>query len=217
MQRILIPFVFALLACACYAQPQQAEVVAQPEHQQPPAPLRYLLSAFAADTGKDWKTYEGLHGVTWLDTKSEYAAGRFARRGKLKLSGFGTAKLPDGGVGIGANARTASEGEAGITLGGTEQAVHNLSVTKFYATADLKVVLEQQLANAAVVRIAHNCQLQDESESNRAFYEIAMAGGSRLYAETMVVEGGKYGPEQTVMSFQRDDPEARITQFRCSE
>ncbi|HEV8692630.1 MAG TPA: hypothetical protein VGQ93_00360 [Lysobacter sp.] len=184
-------------------------------------PLSNVLMAFASEAGQSWKSYDTVPGTVWLAAApSEYAKGKYQRNGRLLLTGFGLAKLPNGKTGAEYGTVEDNEGQSGLTLAGDAEQVQMLSVKKFYFSDDYQPILGRQFETTGkVTRIADGCISEEDAEmaSNPAFFEVALPGGKSVYAEVFLEEGGKYSPGYTVFDFTREEPVARIKELQCKE
>ena len=130
------------------------------------------------------------------------------------VSGFDSTDLPVGS-GLDAGSRKGNEGEAEVTLSGSSDAVDSIVVAKYYRTDDALAVLKQQLPGSMVQGIAH-CLSEDADDMPDDFYSIEIADAI-TYAEVAVIAGTKGGPEQTIFTFQRDHPDGRISELKCTK
>lgn len=187
--------------------------------------LENLLTVYARSP--DWTAFEQVPGVTWDDAApvenpdAKPAYSRY-RGGKLLLTGFGQADLPNGKTGPDADYVRGNEGESGVTLNGDPNQVNSIAVMKFYPKQDYQQVLQAQLGASGSVRpIAGPCPIAEGSTTHEAntqhnwFYALTLGGGT-LYAEAYVdEEGGKYSPGSTTFLFYRSKPDDRIRSMQC--
>lgn len=189
--------------------------------------LDALLALFVTDAGMPWHAYDGFAQVHWNDAAPMEndavadSALRFSRSGRVLLTGFGEAALPDGNAGADAGVRMGNEGEAGLTLNGDADRVNEIAVVKFYPSDDYEKVLAAQLPAAAVAPVADQCTVDaygGENVQHNAFYRIDLGGERAVFVEAYVDEdGGSAGPGSTTFVFTRDKPAARIASMRCRE
>jgi len=165
--------------------------------------LLHLLNLLASHAGQDWRAYDAVPAVGWrdpgpvenLDVGDPQA--RFARFGTLLLAGFGLVELPDAGSGVDAGVRIGNEGEAGITLSGSAEAVEEIELVKFYVS-DPAILLRQQWAGRqregqVIVSCDAGCHFQ-----------VRLPGGGILLAQAWVEEEGEiFGPGSTTFVFRR--------------
>lgn len=180
-------------------------------------PLLRLLEMLAGAAGRDWHAYETLAQVGWRDAGPVEnpdvgdPQARFSRFGSLLLIGFGLAELPDAGSGLEAGVRIGNEGESGLTLSGSAEAVEEVEVVKFYACDDPAAVLRQQLIGRAgegqvLIRCDSGCHFQ-----------VRLPGGGIVLAQAWVEEEGEmFGPGSTTFVFRRPGAGGDVHR-RCRE
>jgi hypothetical protein len=191
--------------------------------------LHELLALFASERGAQWKSYDGIAGVAWRDTRPvetpEVADpnARFSRSGTLTLAGFGETDLPDGKVGADAGVRRGNEGESGVTISGDGDRVNEVAVVKFYPEEDYVDILRHQfVAGATLVPEADRCALDfgttAENTGKNAFYRLQTGGTTLAHIEAFIdEEAGPSGPGSTTFVFYRTKPQQRIAAMQCQE
>ncbi len=183
--------------------------------------LSSMLAIFVSDEGKRWSAYSSVPGVNWVDkSPREFADGKYDRSGRLLLTGFGMAKIPNGKTGPDYDVVDGNEGLAGVSLSGDASRVEMLSIKKFYFSEDYEGILKRQLVQeSSIVRIAHDCADDEDAEvpGKRMFFTVTPPRGHVLYGEAFLDGGGKYGPGYTVFDFTMDKPMSRIRELGCKE
>ncbi len=176
----------------------------------------------------DWSSFSAVDGVQWFDAApvADPDDGTvLSRSGKLLLLGFGETDLPNGKVGADFDYVRGNEGESGVTLTGTAQSVDEIAVTKFYPDTDYANVLARQFDGAVRIEavtsdcpIAYASRTNEQNTEKNAFYSLSLPSGETFYAEGSVIEdGGKYSPGNTVYRFYRDKPVKRMEAMHCQE
>ncbi len=183
--------------------------------------LKGVLTLFASVRGREWSAYSTLDDVDWHDAAPvNYTDAKFARNGSLLLAGFGTVKLPNGKTGLSYALVEGNEGQSGITLSGTGEAVAMFSVEKFYFSENYQDILQRQLdSNVVVARIADRCSSKEYAgiPAHNAFFQLSMLDGKKIFSEAFFEPGGKYSPGYTVFDFYRERPTQRIAELKCKE
>ena len=176
----------------------------------------------------DWSRFSAVDGVQWFDAEpiaDPDDKNVLSRSGKLLLLGFGENDLPNGKVGADFDYVRGNEGESGVTLTGTAQSVDEIAVTKFYPDTDYANVLARQFDGAVRIEavtsdcpIAYASRTNEQNTEKNAFYSLSLPSGETFYAEGSVIEdGGKYSPGNTVYRFYRDKPVERMEAMQCQE
>jgi hypothetical protein len=183
-----------------------------------------LLTLFASDRGGAWAAYAGLPELTWrdpvpqpVDTSEGGNRGGPAKSylwiGSILLVGFGMVELPDDGVGAEAGIRIGNEGESGLMVIGTAERVEEITVVKFYPTADCAGVLRRQIAfgeglkpeSAAVVACGSESDVGDQASG--VAYRLRLSDDASLYVQCFIEEEGDFGgPGSTTFRFTRTPP-----------
>jgi hypothetical protein len=181
--------------------------------------LSSVLAMFASDDGRQWSAYASVPGITWFDNSPrEFREGKYDRGGRLLLTGFGTAKLPNGKTGMDYDVVNGNEGQAGLTLVGDSHRVEALSVSKFYFSRNYLEILKRQFsAGETVQRIALACAPVEEDgvAANTEFLKVLFADGRVVFVEAHTEAGGKYSPGSTVFDFQQKEPLQKIKELGC--
>lgn len=187
------------------------------------SPLAELLKTFLGAQGGNWSVYNAVQSITWRDqvpVAAAYAGSSDAshkREGELLLSGFAETDLPNGKVGAEAGSQRGNEGESGLTLFGTADAVLSLAVMKFYPSDDYSEILGKQFfGDVALQLIAENCGDDESDPEARQFLRLHVPSAGTAYVEAYVdAEGGKYSPGSTTFEFYRTEPLDRIQRMKC--
>lgn len=205
-------------------QPAESDPLSsQQGKQRMDSPLAQLLRIFVSPEGSTWAAYDSATAVIWRDQAPAAAADTSAlnashrREGKLLLTGFPDAQLPNGEVGASAGSRSGNEGEAGLTLFGSAESVQSFAVMKFYPSDDyLKILGKQFSGNVAIQLIASDCGDDASDPEARQFFQLQLPSAGTAYVEAYVdAEGGKYSPGSTTFEFYRIAPVDRIQKFGC--
>jgi len=198
---------------------ERSQMVSSPATANQRTALGNLVDLFESEKGKHWSAYRSATGVSWnADSPDEYYKGRYEQSGHLVLGGFGSAKLPNGKVGIDYAEIVGNEGQSGVTLNGTRDIVEDLSVKKFYFSENYENILRQQFSESTVItKIADQCAPDEnvEIDGGNAFFEIQIPGRKAAYVEAWLQDGGKYSPGYTVFDFYREKPADRIGRMKC--
>lgn len=172
--------------------------------------LNALLLVFAGEAGALWHACDRVEGLHWFDpepveTPEVADPGlRFSRSGRLLLSGFEEAELPDADDGL----RIGNAGESGFTLNGDAARVEELVVVKFYPSEDPGAVLRAQAPQA---QVALEAEAADAGRTR--FYRIDLPGIAPIHVETWIDDAS--GPGSTLFVFRRARPERRMSDLRC--
>lgn len=191
--------------------------------------LQNILAQYISANPLAWNAFDNIHGVSWQDhspvenpdTQPIYS---HSRSGRITLSGFAETDLPNGKAGPDADYEPGNEGESGITLNGTAEAVTSIAVMKFYPDRDYRAVLGKQFDQRTRIElIANRCRLAEGTNSDEPnmarneFFKITLPSGAMVFAEGSVdEEGGKYSPGSTTYFFYRSKPDDRIESMQCS-
>lgn len=191
-------------------------------------PLNAIVDILS--TRPEWSSFSGAPGIQWFDTApvadegdGEGSSGSLSRSGKLLLQGFDETDLPNGRAGTDFDYVRGNEGESGITLSGDAQSVDEIAVTKFYPDTDYVSVLARQFPGAVRLQaitascpVAYGSTMQEANAEKNAFYRLTLPSGGVLYVEGSVIEdGGKYSPGNTVYRFYRTKPVKRMEAMHC--
>lgn len=178
--------------------------------------LQDLIRIFAGARGASWDAYKTSQGIDWRDqAPREYAPGRFAVEGAMRLQGFPNAPLPDGQAGSDAGVILGNEGDAGVTLDGTRDAVDTISVTKFYMDSDYLSQLQRQFGTEVqIAPIKGTCQ-SDSAGAGLAYFEMTMTQGAHVLVEASTEEAGQAGPGYTIFEFTRLAPVEKVNGQGC--
>lgn len=189
--------------------------------------LDSLLNKYASLATPSWEGFDAVKGVSWSDAgKLPNPDGQpnnaFYRSGRLLLAGFGETDLPNGKTGPEADYVRGNEGDAGITLNGTENEVTSIAVNKFYPDEDYAKVLRSQIGTGEVRVIASRCQFAEgtttgeENYARNEFFQVSLTNGAVIFAEGATdEEGGKYTPGSTNYFFYKEEPTGRIDSMKC--
>lgn len=179
-------------------------------------------------TRSDWNSFFAVDGMQWFGAAPVADPDDgvvLSRSSKLLLLGFGETDLPNGKVGADFDYVRGNEGESGVTLTGTAHSVDEIAVTKFYPDTDYTAVLARQFDGAVRIEaitadcpIAYASRTNEQNTEKNAFYRLSLPSGETLYAEGSVIEdGGKYSPGNTVYRFYRTKPVERMEAMHCQE
>ena len=208
---------------AAVKQPAESAFSSQQGKERMDSPLAQLLRIFVSPQGSTWAAYDSATAVTWRDQAPAAVAGTSTlnashrREGKLLLTGFPDAQLPNGEVGASAGSRSGNEGEAGVTLFGSADSVQSFAVMKFYPSDDYPQTLSKQFSGNVVIQlIADDCGDDAPDPEARHFFQLRLPSAGTAYVEAYVdAEGGKYNPGSTTFEFYRTAPVDRIQKFGC--
>lgn len=177
-----------------------------------------LAYTFAREKDARWSSFDSIPGVEWLDQAPRaHAEGRLSRKGRVQLSGFSRALLPNGEVGAQFDTVEGNEGQAGVTLEGDSGAVQILSVRKFHHSPDYLHVLQRQFDRQVEVRlVALSCR-NDDSEAGSSVLEVRWPDGTHAVVEAFLEPAGKYSPGYTTFELSRESLQAKLGVMQCGQ
>jgi hypothetical protein len=182
-------------------QPPHAERVPVPANA-----LRDTLVLLAEAKPPAWDRVRAISALGAFSPGAGYGIYTSSITADWTLAGFGKVALPDGNVGADAGTRDGNEGEARLTLVGTDDSMRVVVVKKFYPRTDYARVLHNQLRpEDRLVRADGNCDVTAHGDASKPTdYWIALQGAAMPLAVTASQEeGGNAGPGYTVFEFRR--------------
>ena len=185
--------------------------------------LSSILEVLSTPGGANWQMFDEVSAIQWRDNEPVLSDGGYHRAGNILLAGFANVSVPNGKTGIEADSRMGNEGDAGITLNGSDANVQSLSVMKFYPSENYQEIIKEQLSEGVeIILLADQCRFDagttTENLQKNKFYQIDLLNKRLIYLEAYVdEEGNKYSPGSTTFVFYRDKPKQQIARMQCHE
>ena len=231
MNRKYFSAVAAVIAILTLAACQQSNAVHEPNSRTPansetpaspePSALLAVATVFAGDQGRDWKAYAALPQIAWTDpAPTEQGPGVYFRQATVLLRGFTVEDVPNGVPGMEHGTVRRNEGQATLTLIGSQTEVGAVAISKPLYSDDYAAILRNQFGSAArLVTIADQCARApfDEGAGPGAFFELSIPGRDIVYARASQQDGGKYTAGFTVFELTRADPSQAMAELGCKQ
>lgn len=187
----------------------EAPSTTRPKQHTVPRPSEILqtqaLAEGLAASSLTWDRAAAIFGGALESLDTHPADMAVAKAAKVLLPGYGTRDLPKG---VGADATTvrANEGQADVTLYGTETAVQWFSVGKHYPEPDLRAFVARVLPGMTLEAQQPACAGLDADNIPQLFTGRAEGASRTLHVVARVDDTVKYGPPTTQLDVYTRQP-----------